>query len=183
MLAAAPLRAQKRAITLPDTNGANFNAADSARGLGSTHDYDALLGYWHFTFQNRNADGTFGPPFTGHWSFEVKPGGGLMIDSWRPDNPATPLASSLYTFRVFDPVRKVWAIVGGNSNGGPMSPGITWSNGKELLLVQKSGSGLVRIKYFDVKENHFLWRADFTPDNGKTWIKDYWTMEANRISK
>jgi len=29
----------------------------------------------------------------------------------------------------------------------------------------------------------FLWRADATFDRGRTWIRDYWTMEAHRISR
>jgi len=42
---------------------------------------------------------------------------------------------------------------------------------------------LVRFRYFAIKENSFLWRADATWDNGKTWLLDYWTMEVSRISR
>src|SRR5438067_5299140 len=84
-----------RAIDLPDTLGARVNVADSLSGLGTATDYDALIGMWEFTFQSRQPDGSFGAPFTGHWVFEKKPDGGIVEDHWRPDNPTTPMGSSL----------------------------------------------------------------------------------------
>jgi len=175
--------AQGRAIALPDTNGANFSIADSAKALGTLHDYDAVLGFWHFRFQNRNEDGTFGEPFTGHWSFELKPGGGLMIDAWRPDDPSRPMGASLYTLRLFDPEQKVWELMGARSAGGQLTPGKSWSSGGNLYLVQHTFDGMVRIRYFAMEADRFLWRADHSSDNGKTWVRDYWTMEANRVGR
>jgi len=174
---------RSREIALPDTNGANFSIADSAKALGSPQDYDAVLGFWHFRFQNRNADGTFGDPFTGHWSFELKPGGGLMIDAWRPDNPSQPMGASLYTLRLFHPARKVWQIMGARSAGGELTPGVTWSDGRDLYVIQHIATGVVRIRYFAIEADRFLWRADHSSDNGKTWVRDYWAMEATRVGK
>ena len=48
--------------------------------------------------------------------------------------------------------------------------------------MARAGS-LVRFRYFAIQPNKFLWRADATFDRGKTWITDYWTMEAHRISR
>jgi hypothetical protein len=175
--------AQGRAIALPDTNGAAFSIADSAKALGSLRDYDAVVGFWHFRFQYRNADGTYGDPFTGHWSFELKPGGGLVIDTWRPDDPSRPMAASLYTFRLFDPEQKVWRLMGGRSEGGQFAPGKSWTGGGNLYVIQCTETGIVRIRYFDIQADRFLWRADHSTDNGKTWVRDYWMMEATRIGK
>src|SRR5437879_6143304 len=61
-----------REIPLPDTLGANFAIGDSTAKAGTPEDYDALVGFWEFRFQNRNANGTFSPAFSGHWSFEKK---------------------------------------------------------------------------------------------------------------
>jgi hypothetical protein len=41
----------------------------------------------------------------------------------------------------------------------------------------------MRIRYFAIEANHFLWRGDRTTDGGKTWLLDAWTMEARRIAK
>lgn len=174
--------AQKRVIALPDTMGANFAIADSARSLGSLHDYDRVLGLWRFTFQPRNDDGTFAEPFTGHWSFEVKSGGNLMIDWWRPDDPSQPMDAALYTVRLFSQVRKVWQMVGAPSQGGEFRPGVSWADARNLYLVQRTGNVIARIRYFAIEKDHFLWRADRSADNGKTWIRDSGVMEATRIS-
>jgi hypothetical protein len=172
-----------RDIPLPDTLGANFPIADSAAMHGTPEDYDALLGFWEFRFQERNADGSFGPAFRGHWSFEKKPGGLLIEDHWRGDNPLAPMGVSTYTYRTFDPRKRVWQMLGTNSAGGEFALGTTWSNGGERFAVQHYGPAIIRIRYFAVEPNHFLWRADRSTDGGRTWMLDAWTMEATRIGK
>lgn len=177
------VRGAERAIPLPDTLGANFAVADSANKAGTLADYDALIGTWEFRFQSRNRDGTFYPPFTGHWSFDKKPGGGLIEDRWRADDPSVPTGNSLYTYRVFDPERKVWQIVGMSSNGGAIEPGLTWSSGTSRLVIQRDRGSLSRIRYFAIDADHFLWRSDLSLDGGKTWLLDAGMMEAKRIGR
>jgi hypothetical protein len=183
LVIAPATRAQgRRAITLPDTNGANFSIADSAKSLGSPRDYDAVLGHWHFRFQPRNPDGTFAEPFTGHWSFEKKPGG-VMIDAWRPDDPSTPMDSALYVMRLFDPALKVWQFTAARRESGQLMPGKSWAADGNLYLIQLTQVGIMRIRYFAIEADRFLWRADLSIDNGKTWLRDSGTMEVTRIAK
>src|SRR5438094_4093818 len=170
-----------RAIDLPDTLGARVNVADSLSGLGTATDYDALIGMWEFTFQSRQPDGSFGAPFTGHWVFEKKPDGGIVEDHWRPDNPTTPMGSSLYTYRVFDPDQKIWRLVGASSRGGGLIPGRTWAEASGRAGIEWYGDVLVRFRYFALTPNSFLWRQDQSRDGGKTWILDTAVMEARRI--
>lgn len=172
-----------REILLPDTLGANFSIADSASKAGTLADYDALLGTWEFRFQSRGRDGSFYPAFTGHWTFEKKPGGGLIEDRWRPDDPSTPLAQSLYTYRTFDPQRKVWQMIGSSSQGGEIEPGLTWSDGSYRYAIQRNHGVLSRIRYLSIGTNDFLWRSDVSTDGGKTWLLDAGIMEAKRIGK
>ena len=172
-----------REIPLPDTLGANFAIGDSAAGKGTLNDYDALLGTWEFSYQDRADDGSYQTPFKGHWTFEKKPGGGLIEDRWRPDDPTAPLAKSLYTYRTFDPKRKVWVIIGTQSSGGKMDPGLTWTDENNRYVIQVAGNGISRIRYLAIDANHFLWRSDWSGDGGKTWILDTGLMEARRISR
>jgi len=172
-----------RDIPLPDTLGANFSIADSATKPGAPEDYDALIGFWEFRFQNRNPDGSFGRAFRGHWSFEKKPGGLLIEDHWRADNPAQAMGVSTYTYRTFDPQRKRSQMLGTNSMGGEFALGLTWSGDAERFAIQRYGSAIMRIRYLAIEPNHFLWRADRSTDGGKTWVLDVWTMEATRIAK
>lgn len=175
--------ASGRDILLPDTLGANFSIADSVNKAGTLADYDALLGTWEFRFQSRAQDGTFYPAFSGHWTFEKKPGGGLIEDRWRPDDPSEPMAQSLYTYRTFDPQRKVWQMIGSSSQGGEIEPGLTWSDSAHRYAIQRNHGVLSRIRYLSIGPNNFLWRSDRSIDGGKTWLLDAGIMEAKRIAK
>lgn len=188
---AAPASAQSpapvpRAIVLPDTLGANFSVADSLTGKSGPTDYDFLLGTWQFTFQPRGRDGAFTRPFTGHWVFTRKQTGGegvLIEDHWRPDDPSSTWEAGTWTYRAYNPERKLWEMEGINTSRGAWQPGTMWSDGADRVLIEWYGPMLVRFRYFAIEPDHFLWRADATFDRGQTWIRDYWTMEAHRISR
>lgn len=179
----APGSVAARAIDLPDTLGARVNVADSVAARGTIGDYDALVGMWEFNFQSRQPDGSLGIPFKGHWTFEKKGDGGIIEDHWRPDDPTTPMGSSLYTYRVFDPEQKIWRIVGASSRGGSLIPGRTWADADGRAGIEWYGNVLVRFRYFAITPTRFLWRQDQSRDGGKTWILDTGMMEARRIGK
>jgi hypothetical protein len=191
IVTAVPVFAQnqasvRRAIPLPDTVGANFAVADTLTGRSAPADYDFLVGMWRFTFQARNRDGSFTPAFTGHWVFTKKQTGGegvLIEDHWRPDEASSTWDAGTWTYRAYNPERKIWEMQGINTNVGAWQPGLMWTAGESRLLTEWYGSMLVRFRYFDIKPDKFLWRADATFDRGKTWIRDYWTMEVHRIAR
>ena len=175
-----------RAIQLPDTMGANFPAADTLTAASRPGDYDFLVGTWRFTFQGRGRDGSFTAPFTGHWVFTKKQTGDqgvLLEDHWRPDDPGSTWDAGTWTYRAYNPERKLWEMEGINTARGAWQPGLMWTAGDSRLLTEWYGPMLVRFRYFAIQPNSFLWRADATFDRGRTWIRDYWTMEAHRISR
>src|SRR5690349_3135917 len=103
--------AAPRAIQLPDTLGANFSVTDTLTGRSEPGDYDFMVGTWRFTFQGRNRDGTFTPPFDGHWVFTKKQTGnhGVLIeDHWRPDDASSTWEAGTWTYRAFNPQRHIW---------------------------------------------------------------------------
>ena len=191
LVIAAPVLAQHpasapRAIALPDTMGANFPVADTLAGTSGPNDYDFLVGTWRFTFQARRQDGTFTPAFTGHWVFTKKETGGqgvLLEDHWRPDDPSSTWDAGTWTYRAFNPERKLWEMQGINTNVGAWQPGLMWTDGESRVLTEWYGTMLVRFRYFAIQPDRFLWRADATFDRGASWIRDYWTMEAHRIAR
>lgn len=189
-LSATPLFAQNqsvpRAIQMPDTMGANFSVADSATATSLPGDYDFLIGVWEFKFQNRRQDGGFNPPFTGIWVFEKKHTGGkgvLIEDHWRPHDASATYEAGTWTYRAYNPERKIWEMQGINTNVGAWQPGTMWRIGDDRVLIEWYGTMLVRFRYFAIKPDHFLWRADATFDKGKTWIRDYWTMDVTRLAR
>jgi hypothetical protein len=191
LLFVAPSAAQNppsvpRAIQLPDTLGADFAVADTLTGTSAPTDYDFLVGTWRFTFQSRSREGRFTPAFTGHWVFTKKQTGGegvLLEDHWRPDEAGSTWEAGTWTYRAYNPERKRWEMQGINTNVGAWQPGLMWTAGDSRLLTEWYGTMLVRFRYFAIQADRFLWRADATFDRGKTWIRDYWTMEVFRISK
>jgi hypothetical protein len=181
-----PARAQARVVPLPDTLGANFPIADSARVNGTATDYDTLLGAWHFTFQQRRPDGTYGSPVTGHWTFRRIPGARpLIADHWRADDPATPFEAGILTYRAFNPQRRRWEVQGNSTNEPEQwQPGIGWSDAGHRYLVQYlAGSIIMRFSYLNIERDRFLWRADRSTDGGATWINDWWVMEVRRVGR
>jgi hypothetical protein len=188
---AAPAFAQDqasvpRAIQMPDTMGANFPVADTLTGTSGPADYDFLVGTWRFTFQARQRDGSFTPAFSGHWVFTKKQTGGkgvLLEDHWRPDDPMSTWDAGTWTYRAYNPERRLWEMQGVNTNVGAWLPGLMWTDGDSRLLTEWYGPMLVRFRYFAIQPDRFLWRADATFDGGATWTRDYWTMEVHRISR
>ena len=173
-----------RVIELPDTLGANFSVADSATAKGTLNDWDFLVGLWQFRFQQRYADGTFRPPFSGHWSAEKKNvDGGFVEDHWWSDNPARTWDSGTWTYRVFEAGTSRWMMQGVDTQGGLWQPGLTWSDGSNRYVIQHNGSVLMRIRYFNITPNSFSWRADLSRDGGVTWVRDWWAMQVQRVSR
>lgn len=191
IVAATPALSQNqapvaRAIPLPDTLGANFDVADTLSARSAPGDYDFLLGTWQFTFQGRNRNGTFTTPFTGHWVVSRKQtdGHGVLIeDHWRPDDASSTWEAGTWTYRAYNPARKMWEMEGINTNTGAWQPGQMWSAGDDRVLIEWYGTMLVRFRYFAIAADKFLWRADATFDRGRSWIRDYWTMEVHRIAR
>ena len=166
--------------------GANFLVTDTVTGSSGPTDYDFLIGTWRFTFQARQRDGSFTPPFTGHWVFAKKETGGqgvLIEDHWRPDDATATWEAGTWTYRAYNPDRKIWEMQGVNTNRGAWQPGLMWSAGADRLLIEWYGPMLVRFRYFAINPDRFLWRADATFDRGQSWTRDYWTMEVHRISR
>jgi hypothetical protein len=190
LLLAAPLLAQTpesapRAIQLPDTMGANFEVTDSLTGTSGPTDNDFLVGMWRFTFQSRARNGALSAPFTGLWMFRKKETGGqgVFIEDHRPDGASAPWEAGTWTYRAYNPERKVWEMEGINTSLGAWRPGLMWTAGDSRVLIEWYGPMLVRSRYFAIQPDSFLSRADATFDRGKTWIRDYWTMEAHRVSR
>jgi hypothetical protein len=185
--AAAPARAQVPDVPTPDTLGANFRH-DSV-GTATPTDFDFLDGEWNIRFQSRKSPTAFefAPARAGTWSAHRTHEGRVIEDEFSLINPRTGARSLTLTYRVYSPTRKTWEIAGADvSQGSPWAPGVSWSNGRDRFVVQTYGTGedafITRIRYYAVTADHFLWRADGSSDGGKTWIRDYWKIEANRAN-
>ena len=74
-------------------------------------------------------------------------------------------------------------MLGTNTDGGEFALGLTWSDATNRYAIQHYGTAIMRIRYFALGPERFLWRADRSTDGGRTWLLDAWTMEATRFAK
>ena len=183
-------------VPTPDTVGANFRH-DSV-GTSTPTDFDFLDGSWTIRFQARkcttqNRQPTcspreFWPARAGTWSARRIHDGQVIEDKFSTINPNDGSRSFTLTYRVYNQARKTWEIAGVNAKqGSPWAPGVSWADARgDRYVVQTYGTGegalITRIRYYQVKPDHFLWRADGSLDGGKTWIADYWKIEARRTA-
>ncbi len=178
-------------ISRPDTLGADFDA--STPGQGTPEDYDFLVGRWSYRYQARNpTTGTYGPVITGIWT-GTKTHDGFVFEDEFVVVGASGTRSTIMTYRVFDPVRQVWAVQGIGVKRGVWQPGRSWSDGRDRFLVQDNPATKidqdspetrtkVRIRYYSISRDHFLWRADGSIDGGVTWLRDVMLIEATRAT-
>ena len=180
--ATLPATAQVPDVPAPDTLGANFKH-DSV-GTSTPTDFDFLDGKWNIRFQSRKAPAGFNPARAGTWSAHRTHNGLVIEDEFSLVNADGSRTLTL-TYRVYNTARKTWEIAGvAAKQGSPWAPGVSWSDGKDRFVVQTYGTGpdalITRIRYYAVTPDHFLWRADGSTDGGKTWMRDFWKIEANR---
>ena len=177
-----PAIAQVPDVPAPDTLGANFK--HDSIGTSTPTDFDFLDGKWNIRFQSRKSPTEFRPARAGTWSAHRTHDGLVIEDEFSLVNADGSRTLTL-TYRVYDRARKTWEIVGVDAKqGSPWAPGVSWSDGKDRFVVQTYGTGsdalITRIRYYAVTRDHFLWRADGSTDGGKTWMRDFWKIEANR---
>jgi len=178
-VAAPPVTAQLPPVPVRNSLGAQVG--DS--GVGTATDYDALIGGWNIRFQSASRVGKDGspteysPPRAGTWTFRRTHGGRMVEDEFRL---GTSESGGTFTYRIFNPTRNLWEIQGTDVGSGRWDGGISWSDGGDRLVVQHTGSGVIRVRYYEITADHFLWRADASTDGGKTWLKDVMKIEADR---
>jgi len=163
MAAATPTREQMKA---------NFDAHQA--------DFDYLLGDWEFTANNQQWGKS-----NGFWS-AVRIDGGQILDEYRivGDNGETYYVTR--TLRTYNAVLNQWELVSTGQGAGLQDVGTGRREGAEVRIEQKFGYGtptpsIWRIRYYDIKPDGFSWAADRSADDGKTWTKNFQTIEAHRI--
>ena len=144
------------------------------------NDFDYLLGDWEFSAESKE----YGK-FSGRWS-AVRLATGQILDEYRVlgENGETFYATS--TVRAYNGAAKQWELIGMDGEGGLQDFGTARKVGAEMHIEQKFGvaSGkvrILRIRYFNIQPDRFSWVADRSEDGGKTWTKNFQTIEARRI--
>jgi hypothetical protein len=156
----------------------NRDAALQAALEAHQHEFDYLLGDWSFAAKSRQ-----GSTFHGHWTAERLPGG-QILDEFQIESPSG--AHSVFTVRAYNAALGRWDIVTLNRVAGLGHVGTARRVGAEIVADQNVGSegahqSVWHIRYHDITASHFVWDADQSSDAGKTWDRDFMTIEADRV--
>ena len=172
MAIALPLFAQPHAKRTRDRIGAAYKAHQA--------DFDYLLGDWEFTAESR-----MWGKFRGYWS-AVRLDTGQILDEYRVagDNGETVYVTT--TIRAYNAAADRWELIGMDEGGGLQDFGSGRLVDSEMHVEQKFGvaSGnpaTMRIRYYNIQPDRFSWAADRSTDGGKTWVKNFQTIETRRM--
>ncbi len=143
-------------------------------------DFDYLLGDWEFTAQSQE----YGK-LRGYWS-AVKLDEGQILDEYRVVGDKAETYYVTTTLRNYNKFADRWELVGADAGSGLQDVGRGMHVGGEVRIEQRFGvaggdASVWRIRYFNIKPDSFSWAADRSTDGGKTWVKDFQTIEARRI--
>jgi hypothetical protein len=143
-------------------------------------DFDYLLGDWEFTANSQQ----YGK-FRGYWS-AVRLDQGQILDEYRVvgDDGETYYVTT--TLRNYNDTADRWELIGTHPGSGVQDFGTGQKAGDEVRIEQRFGVAegnlsTLRIRYFRIRPDSFSWAADRSTDDGKTWVKDFQTIEAKRI--
>lgn len=155
-------------------------AAPSATAQTTDKDFDYLLGDWRYDAVSKEY-GKYG----GLWS-AVRLEGGQLLDEFRvlAANDSTIYVTT--TLRNYNSRQQRWELIGTDGGGGMQDFGTAQKVGAEMHIEQRFGVGrgeasLWRIRYYNIQPDRFSWAADMSKDDGRTWVKDWLTIEARRI--
>ena len=179
LASASSASAQGALIPRPDTLGANFD--HTRPGTAAVTDYDFLVGRWTFKYQARDSTGAFLRVLNGEWT-ATKLHEALLGDVWVIVSGAD--RRPIMTYRAYNGQKRTWGIQGVAVRRGVWQPGDSWSDGKDRFVVQENPETktLLRIRYYSIQSDRFLWRADGSRDGGKTWMRDVILLEATRVT-
>lgn len=172
LLATSLLLAQAMAKKTPEQIKASYDAHQG--------DFDYLLGDWEFTGVSRQ----YGK-FRGYWS-AVRLAEGQILDEYRIVGDSGETYYVTTALRAYNAVLDRWELVGMDAGNGLQDMGTGQRVDGEVRIEQTFGvmspnPSTWRIRYHDIRPDHFSWTADRSTDGGKTWATNFQQIEARRI--
>ncbi|HEV8118433.1 MAG TPA: hypothetical protein VGQ32_07905 [Thermoanaerobaculia bacterium] len=151
-------------------------------------DFDFLEGKWNIVYNNSQPG--IPPNLKGTWTAAKQADGRVLYDEFRILGEKGETVSLGASYRVFDHIRKQWdcryvqlLLPGENGSFQKLANWAAftaWPEGSTLRVDQHGERNALRITYYDIAKDHFRWKADASPDGGKTWRADAIRIEATR---
>ena len=145
-----------------------------------------LLGEWKFSAKSLMPDGTYQ-----HQQFYSKVqlihNGMAHKDDFYIKNQNGEWVIYGSTLRSFDVQSGSWKMLWYNYNltfvtkmTGEYKDGNFYFNGKG---TDQKGDYIEKISFYEIEENQYKWKSDKSYDNGKTWMKNFFSYTAIRVIK
>ena len=171
-------------------------------GFGARHpdapaeieQFGRLVGVWSVEQELRKRDLSWLKQTTGVWVWKYAVGGFALQDLWYQNEKRLPSYMEglghdyqLTALRVFDPSAGKWKVAWASNSAGGGSGAVFGEfeaqeeNGE--IVMRGPGAenvGLQRIVFYDISDDLFRWRSEYSQDNGETWI-EIMRLTAHRV--
>ena len=144
-----------------------------------------LIGKWEFDAKSRLPDSTFQSQVF-YSNVEYIFSKNALKDDFCFKNAEGELVIYGSTIRSFDTKTGKWKMLWYNYNlsfitqmEGVFDDGKFHFTGKG---IDEKGEYIERITFFDISEDRYSWKSDKSYDKGETWLKNYFSYTAKRIS-
>ena len=153
--------------------------------------FDFLIGQWEIAVKPKAttlAQRIHGAPrLVGTWkAWPALDGWGVEDELRIMDGSGNPIALS-HTLRAYDGTARRWLISSYDPYGARRTAASAAWTGGEMALEGRNpgadgGEHLTRTRFTRITATGFVLRQDRSEDGGKTWTRDYLTIEATRVA-
>ena len=172
-------------------------------GFGERHEkapaeieqFGRLVGLWHVQAEMAGQDGTWVKSASGIWAWKYTLDGFAVSDLWYQgaDNLPVYMANLgrdylLTANRIYDVAKKKWQVAwmangAGQAMGADFGTFTASLQGDEIVMESPPGPfGLQRVVFYEMGDDAFRWKSDYSMDQGKTW-RTVMRMHARRHAR
>lgn len=138
------------------------------KGFSVRIEQDALLGKWTFVEELHNPK--YPPKVNGVWTFSRSGDGFMIIDEFRVFNGSGRTAFLAETYRVYNPVKKIWDFQATLPASGSWDSGTSRVKDKEVFDESTKGTTIARARFYGLSKNSFSCVFETSNDSGRTWL-------------
>lgn len=138
--------------------------------------FDFLIGHWECTYQAVDAEGELGQAYPCTWDGKYTFDGNMVQDDFKMFNKDGAMVFAGTTLRTYVAQKQRWdlAFLGARNGHWPNFHGV-WKEGEIHINsdgVDQRGNFKAKIRFYDIKEDSFMWDMHKSYDEGKTWALD-----------
>ena len=146
--------------------------------------FGRLVGLWNVEQEMRRMDGEWMAGSPGVWVWKYTIDGFAVNDLWYQSGDNLPVYMAnlkrdylLTAMRIYDVGSKKWQIAW-MANGAGKTPGADFGTFEaaliddEIVMTSPPGAGdfgFQRVIFYEISDNSFRWRSDYSNDKGETW--------------